>query len=153
MRNERLSRGANPGPDSPINFVHKGLKPNSEITFTLQTSSGESVAGLQVSGAVVVRADAQGNYEGDISLPATVADGVYSLTVAGTYAYGSAYNQTYSISTSNGAVTQAESTSLALTGVDSRRTAFNGVLIVAMGLALVAFAARTRTSEVVTTDA
>lgn len=148
-----LTVPANPGPESPINFVHKGLKANSEITFTLETSSGESVAGLQVAGAVVVRADAQGNYDGDITLPANLADGVYTLTVAGTYADDSPYNQTYSISVSDGAATQAQSTSLALTGVDSRRAAFNGVLIVAMGLALVAFAARTRTSEVATTDA
>ena len=148
-----LTVPANAGPNTPLNFVHTGLEPLSDITFVLESSSGDVIDGLQVGGAVVVRADAQGNYDGSIALPDGMADGVYTLTVTGTYDNGKAYNQTYTISVADGAVADARSTALALTGVDSRRTAFNGALIVAVGLALVVFAARTRTPESVTTDA
>lgn len=135
------------GPDSTVTFTHTGLEPNSEVTFVLESSSGETVDGLEVAGAVVVRADANGTYTGDITLPPGLADGVYTLEVSGTNADGSAYNRTFSISIGDGAVTETAAGALALTGVDSRRVAFNGVLIIGVGVLLVGFAARKRSPE------
>ena len=135
------------GANSVVTFTHTGLEPNSEVTFVLESSDGDVVDGLEVAGAVVVRADANGNYSGDITLPDGLADGVYNLEVSGTNANGSAYNRSFAISIGDGSVTETGASALALTGVDSRRTAFNGMLIIGVGVVLVGFAARKRSPE------
>ena len=140
------------GDSSTVTFTHTGLEPNSVVTFVLESSDGETVDGIEVAGAVVVRADANGSYSGDITLPPGLADGIYNLDVSGTNADGSPYDRTFAINIGSGAVTDTGASALALTGVDSRRTAFNGVLIVAVGVMLVAFAARKRSPEAVSVD-
>ena len=147
-----LTVPANAGPDTPITFTHTGLKPNSEVTFVLESSEGVAVPGLEVAGAVVVRTDANGRYSGDVTFPEGIADGVYSLSISGTNADDTPFNKTYAVSVNGGAVSEASNSALALTGSDSRRSAFNGILIIAVGLALVAFAARTRSTEMVGAD-
>lgn len=135
-----------------LNYVHTGLLPNSELTFELQNADGQVQAGLEVAGAVVVRADANGNYDGSITIPDGLPNGVYTLVVSGTLADTSAFSRDYVINVNNGAAAAVTSPALALTGSSSSRNALNGVLIIAVGAALVTFAARSRKSEAVSID-
>lgn len=130
-------------------FTVEDLEPFSEITIVIEGPSGPVDGLVQVGGAVVVQADANGDFTGEFAIPGDVADGLYTITATGTSADGSAFVSTVSFTTtSNGGVVQENNASqagtLAFTGSSSRTAALNGVLIVAVGLALVFIAARMR---------
>ena len=149
---------------SSLNFAVAALEPNSELTFVLTASDGEVVDGLEVQGAVVVRTDAQGNFDGDIDLPGGLPDGVYTLTAEGTRANGSTYERVISfnigslnavnpgasgdsaVTADSNAATAESPNELALTGSSSRSRIVNGLLFVGVGVALVAFAATRRSA-------
>ncbi len=140
-------------PGSAMNFAISGMEPLSDLTFVLRDDQGNALEGIEVrvQGAVVVKVDSQGNFNGDISIPSSADDAVYSLLVTGTRGDGSAYSREISVgvgseSTINAQTSDDTPEALALTGVSSRTTALNGLLIVGVGVAIVAFAARRGTS-------
>lgn len=155
----------NPGPGSPLIFTHTGLLPGSELTFFLEAPDGSVVDGIEVLGSVVVRVDDTGTYEGEIIIPEGLDSGVFSLNVSGTLADNTAFSRSFAVATGAGAAetttgsdsssaadgttTAAAAPELAITGVSSSATAFGGVLIIGAGLALMAFATRNRSREVV----
>jgi|GEM_PF-867436 len=153
------------GPGSDVDFSVAGLAPNSEISFTLTDAAGNGVGDFEVEvlGTVVVRADGQGNFNGDITLPPGLEAGIFNVAVAGTRADGSPFSSQVSFTVDAAAaaapVQQAQNgadgsdgNALAFTGVSSGRTALNGALIVGVGVALVFVASRRREEAPVTTE-
>ena len=131
-----------------MNFSISGMEPGSDLTFILQDQDGNTVDGLgvQVGGAVVVQVDSQGNFNGNITIPPAADDAVYSLIVNGTRADGSDYARDIAVGVGSESIINAQTDdgdappeSLAATGASSRTFALNGLLIVGVGIALVAF--------------
>ena len=153
------------GGGSDIDFSVAGLEPGSEIGFKLFDSSGGDVDGLEVEvlGRIVVQADANGNFNGDIGLPPNLAPGIYTVEVDGTRAGGSDFATEVSFTVAGAAAAQAgdDTTTastgtgdgeLAFTGASSSRTALNGALIVGAGLLLVFVASRRREEPLAASD-
>lgn len=151
--------GAVPG--STIRIVQTGFDPDTEVLIRIVDNNGNVIDGVEVLGAIAVRADAQGTVDVELRLPEGTAAGVYDILLSGTVG-GEAVEsigQIQVLAAANTTVTPdagttANTTSqadaaLALTGSESRIRAIGGVLLVALGLGLVVVAAgrRSETSE------
>lgn len=151
--------GAVPG--STIRIVQTGFDPDTEVLIRIVDNNGNVIDGVEVLGAIAVRADAQGTVDVELRLPEGTAAGVYDILLSGTVGGEAAESigQIQVLAAANTTVTPdagttANTTSqadaaLALTGSESRIRAIGGVLLVALGLGLVVVAAgrRSETSE------
>lgn len=147
---------ADPGPGSIIRFAASGLVPNSEVEIRLVDANRNELDGLtQVQGVVVVRADAAGNVNADLRLPANIGGGTYILVVDGQRSDLTAFvsEQTVQVAaaaaqntgdTSPGSTGDTQPATLALTGSETESRLFGGIVLVALGLGLVLVASRRR---------
>lgn len=161
---------------SAIDFSVTGLVPNSDVIFTLTDQSGADAGDVevevQVQGAVVLRADAQGNFNGAITLPPGIEPGSLILAVEGTKVDGSVFSTSLAVAVGDGsetpdasagngattttgsggvAATTGSSTEnvgeLALTGSSSSTSFMSGLLLIGAGAGLVLFAAQAQRSQ------
>lgn len=141
---------ADPGPNSVINFAATGLMPNSDVSFILLDADQNEVDGLAVAGAVVLRADAGGNFNGDLRLPSNVEAGTLTLRIEATRADDSPLVAELAVVITEDAVanpggTDVQPSDLAYTGSDSSTMIFGGFLLVVAGIALVVVATQRHT--------
>ena len=154
--------GAVPG--STIRIVQTGFDPDTEVLIRIVDNNGNVINGVEVLGAIAVRADAQGTVDVELRLPEGTAAGVYDILLSGTVGGEAAESigQIQVLAAANTTVTPDAGTTanttnttgqadaaLAFTGSESRIRAIGGVLLVALGLGLVVVAAgrRSETSE------
>ena len=142
---------ADPGPGSIIRFAASGLVPNSEVRIRLVDVNRNELDGLtEVRGVVVVRADAAGNVNADLQLPANIGAGTYILIVEGQRADLTAFVSEQTVQVAAAAAQNSSSdpdtqpATLALTGSETQGRLFGGVLLVGLGLGLVLVASRRR---------
>lgn len=148
---------ADPGPGSIIRFAASGLVPNSDVEIRLVDANRNELDGLtQVQGVVVVRADAAGNVNADLQLPANLGSGTFILVVEGqrsdltafvseqTVQVAAAAAQDTGDGSSPGSIGDAPPAALAFTGSETESRLFGGIVLVALGLGLVLVASRRR---------
>lgn len=138
-----------PGPGSVINFSISELLPDSEIRFILIDGNQNEIDGLEVAGAVVLRTDAAGNFNGGLRLPSNLVAGTVILRVEATRADLSEYSSELAIVINGSAVsspggTDTQPESLAFTGTEPRTRVFGAVLLVGIGTALILVASKRR---------
>jgi len=136
------------GPNSIVEFSANELRPNSEVQFEVVDENDGSVDGLAiVQGVVVAQANALGEVNVELRIPAGLDAGTFSIEVRGTRADGSPFLTSLPFQ-----VAQSESgevvTALALTGSSSSSRALGGFLLVALGAGLVGVAAMRRGESV-----
>ena len=142
---------ADPGPGSIIRFSASGLVPNSEVEIRLVDANRNELDGLtEVQGVVVVRADAAGNVNADLRLPANMGAGTYILIVEGQRDDLTPFVSEQTVQVAAAAAQNSSSdpdtqpATLALTGSETQGRLFGGVLLVGLGLGLVVVASRRR---------
>ena len=76
--------GAVPG--STVRIVQTGFDPDTEVLIRIVDNNGNVINGVEVLGAIAVRADAQGTVDVELRLPEGTAAGVYDILLSGTAA-------------------------------------------------------------------